>query len=658
MEKIVNLLKKDPFNFVNNLQTSEIEEIIMYANDKYYNTETPVISDAIYDLLVDFLRHKDPKNKILKIIGSSVKSKDKVKLDYHLGSMDKIKPPSPRFERWIKKYNPPYILTEKLDGISALLVYRYNGNINLYTRGTSTHGLDITPILKYLTKIPSFNRMKKYVEKNKTILMKTKSEKNLIAFRGELILKKITFETNWKDKMKNARNAISGLVNSKNINPKLAGDTNLVLYEIVDPFLKLQQQLNIISDLDFYKVHNKTLTISKKLSFEYLSKYFEKRRKFSKYEIDGIIVSNNELHKRNKSGNPEYTFAFKSVLEDQKAITTVKDIKWKYSKDGYINPVIIVDPVEISGVTVKRIYVYNAKFVVDNKLGKGAKIELIRSGDVIPKVNKIIKKANKVDLPKGNWKWTDTKVDIVAKSLENNREIEIKNIYYFFSSLDAKGLGEKTIEKIYDSGLVTIKDFIVANKSDFLKIDGFQEKSSDNLVKSIKKSLINVDLPVLMSASNKLGHGIGIERSKTIVNKYPNILTNKWNKIEFIEKIKEMPGWDDITSKLFVNNFPKFLIFYESIKNHITLSKTFIKKNITKNSKLNGKVLVLSGFRDKELEKTLKQFDIKITNSISKNTDLLVVKNKSVIEDNTTKVQKAKELEIDIIDRDDLIKML
>lgn len=651
MENHIVQLSEDPYNYAKDLNVKDLEEIISYASDKFFNEES-VISDAIYDLLIDFLRYKEPKNKLLKKVGSEVKSKNKIELDYYLGSMDKIKPPSNQLEKWINKYKSPYILTEKLDGVSGLLIYKKDGNIKLYTRGTATHGIDITQIVKYITKIPSFDRMEKFVKKKK---LNSSKNDNLISFRGEIIISKKTFDSEWSSTKSNARNTVSGLVNSKNLDPILAGTTNFVVYEIVDPIMKLSEQLKLSNEIGFRTVHSKEF---KELTYSILSEYLKKRKDKSKYLIDGIIVSNDEIHQRNKSGNPDYAFAFKDVLEDQKAKSTIVDVEWKISKDGFINPTVIIKPVEIGGVTISRITAYNAKYVVDNKIGKDTEIELIRSGDVIPKILKVIKPAKEADLPEGKWKWNDTKVDII--SLEtNSKEIDIKNIHFFFSSLDTKGLGEKVVEKIYNSGLKTIKDFVNATKEELLQVDGIKEKSADNLIKSINKALTNnssgIELYVLMAASNQLGHGMGKERCKLVLEKYPDLLTEykKWKKEEFVNKIKEIPGWEEKTSQQFVNNFSKFIIFYESIKDKVKI-KDSVKTKKKKNSELNGKTLVLSGFRDKDLEKLLEDYDVKISNSVSKNTDYLVVKDQSVINEKTGKVKKAEELSINIITKNEL----
>lgn len=640
---------KEPFETVQTLTIPELEKLITYLRDKFFNGES-VVSDEIYDLVIDYLIYKEPKNKILKVIGSKVKSKDKVKLDYHLGSMDKIKPDSNKIEKWINKYSNPYILTDKLDGISALIVYKTNGDMKLFTRGTATHGLDISPLLLYLDNIPKFDTVQKYVKSKK---IKSNKSDNLISLRGELIISKKEFDDNWSTKKSNARNTVSGLVNSKHIDPDLAKSTSLVIYEVVDPNFKLSKQLEISKDLGFDTVNSKEL---KEINYEVLSNYLVKRKEKSKFVIDGIIVSNDDLNKRNTSGNPDYAFAFKDILEDQKANTEIIDVEWNVSKDGYINPTVIIKPVKIGGVTINRVTAYNAKYVVDNKIGKGAHIELIRSGDVIPKIQKVIKPASDVLLPDGDWEWNETGVDIISNNLDS-KDIIIRNTHYFFSSLDTKGLGLKVVEKLYDNDFKTILDIIKAKKEDFLKKD-FKEKTAENLHNSVKFSMNNnLNLHDLMSASNKLGHGMGSERCKLILDTYPNLLVDykKWSKKVFIEKLKEIPGFEEKTSQMFVDNFPKFIEFYNQIKNYITIKKESEKK--IKKSTLNGKIIVLSGFRDKELEILLKEYNVDIKNSISKNTNILVVKDKETIEESTGKVKKAKDLGVKIMTKNELLKL-
>ena len=186
----------------------------------------------------------------------------------------------------------------------------------------------------------------------------------------------------------------------------------------------------------------------------------------------------------------------------------------------------------------------------------------------------------------------------------------------------------------------------ILKATDFMIVDGFKEKSSENLVKSIKKATQNVKLYKLMAATNKLGVGIGEERIKVILEKYPNLLTDykKWSNTEFINRLKELNGWEDKTSSLVVTNFDHFIKFYDEIKDYFTIKENKTIKNIYSN-----KNIVISGFRDAELKTFLEKSGAKITNSVSKNTDLLIVKDEETIISKTEKIKKAQNLGIEII---------
>jgi len=651
VKKLLNS-NTETIDVASKLTITELEKIIIYASDKYYNSSDSVITDSLYDILIDFLKLKNPKSQILNTVGAKIKSKNKVKLDYWLGSMNKIKPPSNQLNLWSNKYKTDYNFSDKLDGVSALLTYNYDKHIRMYTRGTATEGMDITPLIKYLD-LPEWKHVYIYCKKNNI-----KGLSNLIAFRGELIIKESVFEKNWSKTLKNGRNSVAGLVNSKTINPNLAKDTDLVVYEVIEPFYPIEKQLKIIKDIGFIQVFNKT--INKPISFELLSEYLKQRRIKSEYQIDGIIVTSNGNYKRNINGNPEYAFAFKDILEDQKAYTTVISIEWNASKDGLIKPIILLKPVSIGGVEIKRVTGNNAKFIVENKLGPGAQIEIIRSGDVIPKVEKVIKIAKSGEglLPDVKYHWNESKVDIILDDHETNLDVLIKNIYYFFSKLETVGLGEKNVEKIVKSGLNTIPKILIADIEKFLMVEGFGKKTAENLVKAIKLSITNVSLYKIMTASNKLGHGIGEEKIKQVLSVYPNLMYDykKWTKKEFINKIKEINGWEEKTASILVTNFDKFINFYDSISKYITLNE---ENNLKINKgKYDGKIFVFTGFRDKDLESKIKALGGKIGSSISKKTEYLIVKDKKVIDEPTDKISKAMSLGIKIITKNQLIKKI
>jgi DNA ligase (NAD+) len=160
-----------------------------------------------------------------------------------------------------------------------------------------------------------------------------------------------------------------------------------------------------------------------------------------------------------------------------------------------------------------------------------------------------------------------------------------------------------------------------------------------------------------MAASNKLGAGIGEERIKQVLETYPNLLTDykKWTKKEFIEKLKEINGWEEKTSTLLVSNFDEFIKFYNSIKKHVTLE---VKQKQTIKGEFTNKTVILTGFRDKNLQDKIEAQGGKIGSSVSKNTDYLVVKDQTIIDNPTDKVTKAQDLGVKIITKQKLEKML
>ena len=638
MEKIIDNINSsdDIYKTISNFDILTLEKTILYCNSMYHNSEA-VITDSIYDMMYDFLKLKKPKSKVLKEIGAPVNSKDKVNLPYFMGSMDKIKPPSNKLDKFKQEYYPPYILSDKLDGVSGLLVYS-NNNIKLYTRGTATEGHDITHLLPYLSNIPS----------SETI--KAKFGNRMVAFRGELIVGRERFDKHWADTMKNARNLVAGLVNSKIVNPKIAHDTSFVVYQIIDPSYKMSKQLKIIKELGFKTVH---YTIHDDINYILLSKKLLKRREKSKYIIDGIIVINDNIHPINTSGNPSYAFAFKDILEDQKAISVVTNVEWNESKDGYLIPTIIIEPVDIGGVTIKRVTGNNGKNIVEGGIGIGATVEVIRSNDVIPKIIKVIK-TTKPLLPIGDWSWSNTGVHIIMNNMESSSN-KIKNIYYFFSKLNTMGLGEKVIERIYNGGYTTIEDFLKLSIENLLEIDGFKQKSAENIIASIKKSITNIPMYLLIAASNKMGHGIGSERIQLVLDKYPTLLQS-YKKIPrdiFLENIKGIDGIDDKIGNMFVDNFPDFITFYNTIQKYVTIN-TIVKK--ATGTKLLDKKIIMSGFRDKELLEMIENEGGIIVNTISKNNinTILIIKDNTI--EDTSKVTKAKKLGVKIYTKEEFEK--
>jgi NAD-dependent DNA ligase len=632
-------LKTNGITVLEDYTEKELYKMLKLASNAYYNHNKPIVSDELFDILKEYANKKYPDNekfnevgaKIVKETGGSI-IKKKVKLPYYLASMNKIKADTKELEKYLKKYPGPKIITAKADGISAF--YTTEGDKPLLaTRGQATNGLDISHMIDFL-KLP----------KDKKGLVKG------ISIRGELIIKKDVFEKKYKGKYKNPRNFVSGVVNSiktgKDEQEKWK-DIDFVGYEVIKPEIKPSQQIAWLLEYKVITIKHEFFADSI-ITNDLLSKYLVDWRESYPYEIDGIIIADDEKYPR-KNENPKHALAFKMVLSDQTAEAKIIDVMWNTSKDYFIKPVAQIEPVNLKGVTIEYVTAINAKYVNDNKIGVGAIIELVRSGDVIPKIQRVIKKADVAKMPDVPWHWNETKVDAISE-VEGDPGALQKSIEFFFKKLDIKGVGPGNVAKLIKANLNTIPKILAATKEDMLEIDGFKEKTVDKIYNNIHDVLSEASLVTIASATNIFKRGIGSAIIKNILDKYPDIFKkskrDEKSKLELIDKISECV--DKVSKKRaeqFVEQIEEFIEFMIKSK----LEKKLVYKvdnKIDKNNVLYDKNIVFSGPRDKTMEEKLLEKGAHITSSVSKTTFAVLVKDLMV---ETTKTTTAKKLGIPIL---------
>lgn len=637
------------------LSINKIVELLSMYDDEYYNTGNVSISDNEYDEIKDYLKKIDKNNAYLKKIGAEIKSKDKVKLPVFLGSQNKIKDDDIKlYNKWIKEYNKPssYNISYKLDGISCLITY-IGKDINLYTRGDGEYGQKITRFKNYIKNIP------------KKINDYSYSYPSGIGIRGELIINK----ENWKkikendDKASNARNYVAGLINSKTINKDIIGNyLEFIAYDLIDlnnptERLPINDIYDLLEKFNFTVVNNIKVN---NIDINYLLTKLKEFKSNSIYEIDGIIITHNSKHIYDYNENPKFSFAFKSLKIQEEIIVIVKDIEWNVSKDKYLKPIIIFDEINLNNVNIKKATGFNADYIVKNKINIGSKIKIVRSGDVIPYIKEVITQSKTPLLPSYPYIWKGK--DIILEGDNKNREQDIKIFTYFMKSLDIKGIGEGIIIKLYDNSFDTLQKIINIKKEDLLNIEGFKEKSSENLIKALQK-IKNKNCLDILVASNLLGRGLGEKRLKLIFDKYPYICNNQQEGLKLtVDDIKKINGFGEISAKLFIDNLYKFYDFYNSLNIIDNKEIKDIKdiKEIKDNKKLNkykDKIYVFSGFRNKDLEKEIIEYGGTISSSVSKKTTAVIVKeyNKDK-DDGTTKIKNAIKFNVPIILYDDFIK--
>jgi NAD-dependent DNA ligase len=524
-----NLLKiKKNKKVISKLTKEELKECIQVASDAYFN-ENSIIEDELFDLLVEEKEKKDPLEK--EEIGSIPKNK-KINLPYEMFSMNKIKNNPEKIKRFVNKYSSHYVISNKLDGVSALYIKEDTKEM-LYTRGNGKIGQDISFLLKFLI-LPT--------------------QKKNVVLRGELIISKNKFEK-YKNEYSSGRQFVVSMVNSLEPNPEYLKEIDLVFYEVIKPLLNPLDQMEWLKNNNYlYSIYNNEL-FQKNINVDYLSEYLLLQKVSYEYEIDGIIIIHNAIYPR-KSKNPEHAFAFKIEMEYQLETSTVVDVVWNVSKDGYLKPKIRIKPVMINNHSIEYVSGYNGYYIESNKIGKGAKVEIMLSGDVIPVIRTILEPAQELCFPE-EYIWDEKHVEISIVN-KDNKEFRIKEMYHFFKQLDIDKLGVSYITKMYDNGYDSIEKILLIKEEELKELKNITQKTALYFYEKIKERMKTISLKELLIYSNILGKGYSLKKIDSLLEQYPDFL----DKTKTIE-IKKCSGFSE-NSILFIKE--KLPLFYEFLK--------------------------------------------------------------------------------------------
>lgn len=634
----INNLNNDPDEVLRSLSVDEIVNVIQKANYEYHTKGTPVFSDHIFDLIKEYLEVIAPEHPVLKNIGASTSGK-KVKLPFYMGSLDKIKNDPKALATYTSKFKGDWVISDKLDGNSGLLCYD-GKTFSLYTRGDGTYGQNISHLIPFLANTVKFN-----------------SQHVPFAVRGELIISRKDFAA-IADKGANARNTVAGLLNSKVPDLGISSRTQFIAYELLDPVMKPFEQLQYIEHTLGLQCVYSTLLKHSDVTVDTLSDMLMKRRRESKYEIDGIVICHNATHDRLIGSNPDYAFAFKSVITMEKAEVTVTKVEWNMSKDGIFVPVVCFVPVALNGVMISRSHGFNGKYIQDNCIGPGARIVVMRSGDVIPYIVEVTSPADVGQMPTAPFVWSASGVDIRLNHQEASSEytetLQLKNLQYFFDKLDVRGLSNGIIERLYTSDFKTVGSILHISKEQLQTVEGFKNTLAQKIYDAIHERKVHIDPYILMDASNTLGRGMGYKKIKLICDAYPTILTERYVPTE--AQLKSIKGIEQKTAHVFIQNLGTFFKFIDdnqlgyylvpkqsdSVVSHIPIPRTA--------TLVASKTIVFSGVRDKELERFIQDNGGHVGTSVSGKTSLVLVKTLDTI---SSKVVKAQELGVPIMLVDD-----
>lgn len=594
-------LLKDLIKRPKNAETAplkEFEQLMEKANQAYYETDDPIFSDEVFDILAKILEKRSPK--FAKKIFAHKSAHKVTDLPFYMGSLDKLRNEKD-ITRWLKKYKGPYVEMEKLDGLAFLF-----SEGKLYTRGNGNQGVDISHILKHVN-FP----MKDY------------------PVVGEMIVTKKGFEKiKKKHKYTTARAMVAGLIHSSKATKALVSKIHLVAFQIPNSKETTTKQLAKLHT-DGYKTPMSWL--SESLDYAKLEKRLIEHRQSSIYEIDGIVIVPDRTYARATSGNPKHSIAFKTVLKDQMAETTVTDVIWGVSRYGDWTPVVHFDTVVIGGVKISKATGHNPEFIAEKKINVGAKLLIIRSGDVIPYISKVLKPINDfAKPPSGNT------------SKEAKQGIQLKQHVHFLETLGVKGVKKGILVKL-NAETMTIKQFLELPKETWVATLG--DTAGPKGYKAVRDKLKDIPLIQAMVGSSCFEAGIGKRILASVLKEIPNLLTIRKAK----EQLLEVPGIQEVTADKIIDGIKCYKKWLKTMKKLITVAKESVKEKPTSN-KLVDQVFAFTGFRDVALKKLIESNGGTVVDKVTKKTTTLIAKDKN---STSSSVKKATDYKITIVEKDD-----
>ena len=658
---------------------------INHHNFLYHNKDQPEITDNEYDqLFQELLKLEndyvflDKSDSPTSRVGDTPQSD--LKEFFHeapMLSLDNAFEPEDLYDfekrtfNKIKKQTLFYSCEPKIDGVAVSLIYEKGKFIKAGTRGDGEQGEDITHNVKTIKQIP--------------LMLNGKNHPDKIEIRGEIYCEKTAFDKFNKEYAKsgqktfaNPRNFVAGSI--RQLNPEIAAARPL----------KIQlHSLGYVDQKNFFKSHQEMLNtfLSWNLpinpdtelvnSIEEVISYCDRltnKREALNYEIDGVVIKIDDVFLQQELGfssrSPKWSIAKKFKAEE--GTTEVLSVNFQMGRTGALTPVANLKPVKLGGVTISNATLHNMDEVerLDIRIGDFVKVK--RAGDVIPKVIKVEKnkrnnKTQKIKQPThcsscsrpiAFFEGLTPNLDLARLKNEDHScygYSQFKETLKHFVSrqaMDIDGLGSKTIDQMVDKGIIkSIKDLYLLEKESFRDLDGFAEKSINNLLSSINKSK-NIKLSNFIYA---LGiKEIGLETSKNLSKRFL-IIENI-----FSATVDDFIAVDDI-GEVASSNLHAFF----SDKSNIKFLKEIInlgfnleaEKVLSRNSKIEDKKIAITGklssFSRDDLKSKLEDLGVKVVNSISKNTDYVIVGS-----DAGSKLAKAKALNIEIISDEDLDSFL
>lgn len=653
---------------------NELIEKINKASYEYYVNDNPTITDQEYDDYYNELLRLEEKypelkrndSPTLRVGGQVVDKFEKVTHETPMLSFDDIfnEDEVVTFDERIRKTcpNATYTLEPKMDGLSGSLLYKNGILVRAATRGDGLIGENITHNVKTIKSVP------------------LKLNKNIdIEVRGEIYMSKKSFEKcNEERKQKgenlfaNPRNAAAGSV--RQLDSSIAARRNLdfMAYFLPNPDkygIKTQDEsLAFLKELGF-KTNYKLNGIANNVSdiINYIDNLSMERESLP-FEIDGVVLKVNSLDDEAKLGFtervPRWGIAYK--FPAQEVLTTLKEIKFTVGRTGKITPNAIFDPVHVAGSIVSKATLHNEDYCILKDVRVGDVISIRKAGDVIPEVVEVKKERRK-----GNeepFKMVE-ECPICGSKLVKNKDDEanyycvnphcdakrIESLIHFASrdAMNIEGFGDEIVEDFYNlEYLKHVDDFyrLERYKEELMELEGFGEKSINNLLDSAENSKSNSLEKLLFALGIRY---VGAKTGKLLALNFKNIDNLINASYEDLLSIKDI-------GQSIANSLYDYFRKEENIElinklKDLGLNMNYLGKEVIESDLFNGKTFVLTGTLSKysrdEAKEKIELYGGKVTSSVTSKTDVVIVGDSP-----GSKYDKAKSLNITIWNEEEFVK--
>jgi DNA ligase (NAD+) len=601
---------------------SEVVGLLRRLDRAYYVAGEPLVSNDEYNKIKEIARGRFPSDPYFSEVGAA-EGGDKVSLPYVLGSLEKYKPSS--VERWLTRFSTmaPLLVMEKLDGVSVY-VELVDGRVALAaTRGDGREGRNITHKVSRI--LPRVGRL-------------------TASLRGEVVM---TGDSHVSLGMANRRNAVTGILGRDD----LTGVEHLtvIFYEMIDGHFGPQSSALKALEAAGLRVPRHSIMRFGKAVPERLTEILTGFKAEDEYDIDGLVLVPDQ-YVREDVERPKDKVSYK-VNEDSTP-ATVREVTWNITRSGRLVPLVwLEEPVKLSGAMVSKATGHNFEFVEKEGIAPGAKIGVVRSGDVIPYIVEVFEPgAAPESLDSCPYCDGPVRRDGVDMKCAGGSCSDYHRVYHFLRNMGVEEVALATLERL---GINTVQRAYTITEHEIAREEGFGKKRAGTIVSEIKRSLEST--PERLIAALGIP-GVGTKTASALVAHFPQIADNFTHFFEVTEgDIVMIPGIGEKVARNVVKNRDRYLSLYHFL---MTLGLNFYGAAAPAgDGSLAGVQFALTGsgpVRREKLEAQIRNRGGEV-GGMKKTTDYLVTGDPT---SNSGKSKKAREFGTKVISYEELIEML